>query len=82
MTMGMDEICLQKQLMVFQDFRRRACGDNAAALKYVTVIGNIFDQIKIVCRRYHRLSSSAATYEKVDHLALALGIKRSGGLVQ
>lgn len=82
MTMGMDEICLQEQFTVIQYFRRRACGDDAAALKYVTVIGNIFDQIEVVCSRDYRLPPSATTYKKVDHLALALGIKRGGGLVQ
>ena len=28
------------------------------------------------------LRPSAATYQKIDHLALALGIKRGGGFVQ
>ena len=67
---------------VVQDFRRRARRDNASALEDMAVVRNIFDQIEIVSGSDHRLSSAAATHQKVDHLALALGIKRGGGFVQ
>src|SRR5713101_8890049 len=81
-TMSVYQIRAEKQRVVVQYLRRRACGDNAAALEDMAAIGNIFDQVEIVSGGDHRFPAAAATHQKIDHLAFALWVERGGGFVQ
>ena len=72
MTVGVDQICAQEQSVVVQNLRRRARGDNLAALEDMARVGNIFDKVEIVSGGDYRLPATAATHQEVDHLALAL----------
>ena len=82
MTMRVYEIRTQQQLLVIQNLRWCAARNDLSALEYVAVVCNVLYQVEIVGRGDHRLSSSAASHQKIDHLAFALGIERRGGLIQ
>lgn len=81
-AMSMYQIRAKEQGVVIQNLRRSSCSDNAAALEDMTRIGNIFDEVEIVSGGDNRLPATAAADQEIDHLALALGIKRRRGLVQ
>ena len=81
-TVGVNEVRAQQQRVVVQYLRRRTRRDNAAALEDVTVIRDVLHQVEIVSGRDHGLVPAAAAHQEIDHLALALGIKRGGGLIQ
>ena len=81
-TVGVDQIRAPEQGVVVQYLRRRAGGDNLAALEDMTAVSNVFDQVEIMSGGDHRLASAAATHQEIDHLAFTLGIERGGGLVE
>ena len=81
-TVGVDEVCAQQQFVVVQYLRRRARRNDAATLENVAVVRDVLHQVEIMGGGDHCLPAAAATHQKVDHLALAFGIKRGGGLVQ
>src|ERR1700751_5360626 len=81
-TMRVDEVRRTKQRVVIQDVCGRAGCYDASALENVTDVGYALDQVEIVGGGNHSLSAAAATHQKIDHVALALGIERRGGLVQ
>ncbi len=82
MAMGVDEIRSEQQGLVVQNLSRCTGCDNPSALEDVADIGDILDQVEVVSGCDHGLPAAAATYQEVDHLAFAFGIKRSRGFIQ
>src|SRR5882672_3450964 len=58
-TMSVYQIRAQKQGVVVQNLRRRACGDGASALKDMAMVGDILDQVEVMSSRDHCLASAA-----------------------
>ena len=82
MAVGMDEVCAEQQFVVIQYLGWRARRNDAATLENMTVVRDVLYQVEIMSGRDHRLAPTTATHQEIDHLALAFGIKRGGGLVQ
>jgi len=82
MTMRVYEIRTQQQRLVIQNLRWCAARNDLSALEHMAVVCNVLYQVEIVGRGDHRLSASAASHQKIDHLALTFWIKSCSRFVQ
>jgi hypothetical protein len=78
----MNEIRIQKHIVIGQDGGGCVMGDNLTLLKDVGIIGNVWYRIKIMRCNDHSLAGVGPTHEKINDATLAFGVKGCRWLVK
>src|SRR5262245_30720578 len=81
-SMGMSQARPPEQVYIAQQIGRNPLRRDLTSLKDETVIGDVFNYVKVVRRRDYRFRSAAPANEQVDNLTLTLRIERICRLVQ
>ena len=72
--MGMGQTGLSQQLLVSQDGGRSAGSCQTAVVEHENKVGNVFNDVKVVCGRHNRPPRVPALDQKADDFPLALGV--------
>jgi hypothetical protein len=77
-AVGVKQVCVLQQILVGYNLRGSSIAGDAAILQHYTAVGDVLDDVQLVGAS-NRGFNAAAVDEKIDHPALALGVKGSGG---
>src|SRR5215469_16020790 len=81
-ALRMNQVGLAQQVDIGQDVGRPAFGDELARIENKALVGNCLETAQVVGGCDDRFFPAAPFDHQVDHLALAAGIERSGGLIE
>ena len=82
MTMGVNEVCPQKQVSVGENLRWSPFGNHGACLQHENAIRDIFDDLQLMSSCDHGPGRAFPLLNEVYDLALALRIEGRGGLIE
>src|SRR6516162_8323155 len=82
MPVGVDEVYPQKQLTISQQLTRRAVGGDGSLLHDHRAVGNVFDDLQLMCGGHDGLRRALPVLNQIDQVTLAARVERSGWLVE